>query len=53
MQIISRIIQQSTAPERHDVIWVDCSDVKNPIAKIYKDNEWVELDSGNDLQDDE
>ena len=48
MQIISKIIQQKEEPAIHNVIWIDCSDEENPIAKIYKNNEWIELDSDSD-----
>lgn len=40
MRIIEKAVQSNLEPTRQDVVWIDTSDPKNPIAKIYLNGKW-------------
>lgn len=40
MKVLEKVIQSNLPPTRQDVVWVDTSNPKNPIAKIYLNGKW-------------
>ena len=45
MRVLEKVISSNLPPVRQDVVWIDTSDAKNPIAKIYINGKWESASS--------